>query len=178
MLAPGARGRLARRLLEHVLSAVRDVSDGCGVVISPDPSLRRIVEAAGARLIVQRGLGLNAGLAQARDEAMADGVETLVVLHGDLPDLLADDIAALIAAVPAEMGLALAPDAGGTGTNALAMRPPDAVPFRFGRDSYAAHRREAERGGVPVVVVTRPGLAFDLDTPADLASWIARGTAA
>jgi len=29
--------------------------------------------------------GLNAGLDQARSEALADGVEELVVLHGDLP---------------------------------------------------------------------------------------------
>ena len=37
-------------------------------------------------------MGLNAGLDQAREVAMADGIERLVVLHGDLPNLAVDDV--------------------------------------------------------------------------------------
>ncbi|MGZ6256663.1 MAG: 2-phospho-L-lactate guanylyltransferase, partial [Candidatus Limnocylindria bacterium] len=66
----------------------------------------------------------------------------------------------------------------GTGTNALALRPPDAIGFRFGGESHAAHTEAAEAAGVPLVEVHRPGLAFDLDTPADLARWIELGDAA
>ena len=62
------------------------------VVISPAAELEPIVAEAGARLAVQRGMGLNAGLDQAREAAEADGVERLVVLHGDLPNLAADDV--------------------------------------------------------------------------------------
>ena len=171
------REALARRLLERVL---RVAHKACGdvVVITPSEALETLVSASGARLVVQRGMGLNAGLEQARREAIADDVDSLLVLHGDLPNLGVDDIAALLGAVPQPTGVAIAPDRTGTGTNALALRPPDAIGFRFGVGSFAAHRAEAEAAGVPLVEVERPGLAFDLDTPEDLARWIERGDAA
>jgi 2-phospho-L-lactate guanylyltransferase len=154
--------------------------EACGdvVAISPSGALEPLAVAAGARLVVQRGLGLNDGLEQARQEAIADGVTTLVILHGDLPNLQADDVAALVDALLQAGGVAIAPDRAGAGTNALALRPPDAIPFRFGIGSFAAHVAEAEATGTPLVEVHRPGLAFDLDTPADLARWLELGDAA
>jgi 2-phospho-L-lactate guanylyltransferase len=177
VLDDAEREALARRLLERVLR-VAHVACGDVVVITPSEALEPLVSAAGARLVVQRGMGLNAGLEQARRDALLDGVDSLLVLHGDLPNLGMDDIAALVAAVPQPAGVAIAPDRTGSGTNALALRPPDAIGFRFGVGSYAAHRAEAEAAGVPLVEVRRPGLAFDLDTPDDLARWIERGDAA
>ena len=66
----------------------------------------------------------------------------------------------------------------GIGTNGLALRPPDAIAFRFGIGSFAAHQAEAVAAGVPLIEVHRRGLAFDLDTPADLVRWIELGDAA
>jgi 2-phospho-L-lactate guanylyltransferase len=177
VLDDGEREALARRLLEQVLRVAREA---CGdvVVITPSEALEPLVTAAGARLVVQRGMGLNAGLDQARGEAIGDGVTTLVVLHGDLPNLLADDVAALLEALPEAGGVAIAPDRAGIGTNALALRPPGAIPFRFGAGSFAAHVEEANAASIQLVEVHRPGLAFDLDTPADLARWIELGDAA
>ena len=80
--------------------------------------------------------------------------------------------------MPQPSGVAIAPDRAGHGTNGLALRPLDAIAFRFGVESHAAHLAEAEAAGVPLVEVHRPGLAFDLDTPADLARWIELGDAA
>jgi 2-phospho-L-lactate guanylyltransferase len=177
VLDDGEREALARRLLEQVLAVAHEA---CGdvVVITPSEALEPLVATAGARLVVQRGLGLNAGLEQARLEAIADGVTTLLILHGDLPNLGADDIAALLEAVPLDRGVAIAPDRAGTGTNGLALRPPDAISFRFGVGSHAAHSAAADEAGVALAEVHRPGLAFDLDTPADLARWIELGDAA
>jgi 2-phospho-L-lactate guanylyltransferase len=177
VLDDGEREALARRLLEQVL---RVAHEACGdvVVITPSEALSPLVAAAGARLAVQHGLGLNAGLEQAREEAIADRIATLLVLHGDLPNLGADDVAALLDALPDTGGVAIAPDRAGTGTNGLALRPPDAIGFRFGAESFEAHALEAQQAGVPLVEVHRPGIAFDLDTPADLARWIELGDAA
>lgn len=177
VLDDGEREALARRLLDRVL---RVANEACGdvVVITPSEALSPLVAAAGARLVVQHGLGLNAGLEQAREEALADRIDTLLVLHGDLPNLGADDVAALLDALPGTGGVAVAPDRAGTGTNGLALRPPNAIGFRFGAGSFAAHAEEARRAGVPLAEVHRPGLAFDLDTPADLARWIELGDAA
>jgi 2-phospho-L-lactate guanylyltransferase len=177
VLDDAEREALARRLLERVLSVAREACADV-VVITPSAALERLVAAAGARLAVQHGMGLNAGLEQARREALADGVDTLLVLHGDLPNLQADDVTALLEAVPQPIGVTIAPDRAGRGTNGLALRPPDAIAFRFGIGSLAAHRAAAMAAGVALVEVQRPGLAFDLDTPADLARWIELGDAA
>jgi 2-phospho-L-lactate guanylyltransferase len=178
VLDAAEREALARTLLSRVLAVVHQASDDV-VVISPSEALRQIVEQAGARLSVQRGLGLNAGLEQARAEAVADGVPVLLVLHGDLPNLSTEDVRALRDALPAERGgVAIAPDRVGTGTNGLAQSPVDAIPFGFGVASFNRHRQAAAQAGLPLVVVERPGLAFDLDTPADLARWLELGDAA
>lgn len=178
-LDPEERVMLASQLLQRVLRVAGEI---CGdvVVISPSRPLAEIVEASGARLAVQRGMGLNEGLDQARSDAVLDGIETLVVLHGDLPNLRADDIEILIGSLPPDggPGVAIAPDRAGTGTNALALRPPGVIGFRFGAGSFAAHAAEIERAGVPAVAVDRSGLAFDLDTPEDLARWLELGDAA
>ena len=168
---------LARTLLVRVLDVARQAGDDV-VVISPASELAPIVTEAGARLAVQRGMGLNAGLDEAREAAEADGVDRLVVLHGDLPNLATDDVQALVVAAAGEPSVAIAPDRLGTGTNGLALRPLDVIGFRFGAGSFAAHRAEAQQAGVEAAIVARPGLAFDLDTPEDLARWLELGSAA
>ena len=170
---------LASQLLQRVLGVVRSVTADV-VVITPSRALAEIVEPTGARLIVQRGMGLNEGLEQARFDALVDDVDTLVVLHGDLPNVRPDDVETLINALPAgeEPAVAIAPDRAGTGTNGLVLRPPGVIRFRFGSGSFARHLEEVDRAGVPLVAVNRAGLAFDLDTPADLARWLELGDAA
>jgi 2-phospho-L-lactate guanylyltransferase len=177
VLDPAAREQLARALLVRVLKVAREACDDV-VVISPSVALRALVLEAGARLSAQRGMGLNAGLEQARSEAVIEGIEALVVLHGDLPNLAVADVMALADAVPLPAGVVIAPDRAGTGTNGLVQRPAAAIPFRFGAGSCAAHLDAATAVGLPVTLVQRPGLAFDLDTPEDLARWLELGDVA
>ena len=177
VLDAGERVALAGRLLAGVLRAAREAVEDV-VVISPALALEPLVAEAGARLVVQRGMGLNQGLDQAREAAIRDDIELLGILHGDLPNLGADDVVALLAAAEQSRAVAIAPDRAGTGTNGLALRPPDIIGFRFGPGSLAAHREEALAAGTEPVVVERDGLAFDLDTPQDLARWLELGSAA
>ncbi len=168
---------LARTLLVQVLSVARQAAEDV-VVISPSAELEQIVAEAGARLEVQRGMGLNAGLDQAREAATAGGVQRLAVLHGDLPNLAPEDVSALLDAAAEQPAVAIAPDRLGTGTNGLALSPPGIIGFRFGIGSFAAHHAEALAAGVEPFILDRPGLAFDLDTPEDLARWLELGSAA
>src|SRR4029450_3727283 len=88
----------------------------------------------------------------------------VAVVSADLPFLRAEEVEELLAATP-ERGLAIGRALGG-GKNAVSMGPPGLVPTRFGEPGSAAVHAAL---GVPAVVVDLPGLAFDVDTPADLA---------
>jgi 2-phospho-L-lactate/phosphoenolpyruvate guanylyltransferase len=178
-LSPDERMFLASQLLQRVLKVAREVSDDV-VVITPSRALREIVEPSGSRLVVQRGMGLNEGLEQARFDAVVEEAGTLAILHGDLPNLRAGDVEVLVGALPSDgtPGVAIAPDRAGTGTNGLVLRPPGLIPFRFGTGSFARHVAEVQAAGVPLVAVNRAGLAFDLDTPEDLTRWLELGDAA
>ena len=54
------------------------------------------------------------------------------------------------------------------GSNAVLCAPPGAVPLRFGDDSYFPHLAAARRAGIEPTVVRLPGIALDIDHPADL----------
>ena len=50
--------------------------------------------------------------------------------------------------------------------------PPDAVPLRFGDNSFFPHLDAARRCGIEPVVVRQPGIGMDIDHPADLAAFL------
>ena len=62
------------------------------------------------------------------------------------------------------------------GSNAILMSPPDAVPLRFGDDSFFPHLAAAEACGIKPTVLHLPGIAFDIDNPVDLAHFSRLGS--
>jgi 2-phospho-L-lactate guanylyltransferase (CobY/MobA/RfbA family) len=63
------------------------------------------------------------------------------------------------------------------GTNAVALMPMDAIPIRFGKQSFFHHLEAAlERGVTPRILRLR-GIGLDIDRPEDLAEFLARGSA-
>lgn len=177
------RGRLALALAERTLRALREADAlDCVVVVSPDANALAWAEAQGAVALRQtisqspaRG-ALNAGLALARDWAVEQGADGLLIALGDLPLLTSAEVRRFIAMTRLhERVIALAPDRAGEGTNLLLARPASIAPLAYGRGSFARHRRLARRQGVPVLEYDAPGAAFDVDTPADLDELIARG---
>jgi len=166
---------LARAMLEDVLAALGQVPGLDAVaVVTPDPDVAEAAERCGARALLGDDPGLDASLARAARElgpACADG---LLVVLGDVAGARAAELARLLdalAAGPAPRA-ALAPSLDG-GTAALARRPPDAFPSRFGPDSARRHREAAAAAGVPLVELALPSLALDLDDEADLRAFLA-----
>jgi 2-phospho-L-lactate guanylyltransferase len=162
---------LAERLLARTVAAALAVGTlGDVLVISPDREVLRRAAEHGARTLRQRTQGLNAGLAEAREDAVAGGAEAILVLPIDLALVTADAVAEVLEPIARAAGarsVVLVTDRHGTGTNALALRPPGVIEFAFGPDSRLAHRRAAEAAGADYLELGGP-LAFDLDTPADL----------
>jgi 2-phospho-L-lactate/phosphoenolpyruvate guanylyltransferase len=88
-------------------------------------------------------------------------------LPADLPQITAAEIDALVRAGRSG-GFSIAPDAAGTGTNALCLVSTQPFEFQFGPDSQRLHLQEAQRLGLTPQIVRLPGLALDIDSPADL----------
>jgi 2-phospho-L-lactate guanylyltransferase len=120
----------------------------------------------------QRPDGLNPALRQAQQVADSAHATGLLIVPADLPTLAREDVDAILAAA-ISAPVAIAPDRAGQGTNALLLRPVLAIDPSFGLDSFARHRLLAEEAGLTAAVVQRPGLALDLDTPADVVRLLA-----
>jgi coenzyme F420-0:L-glutamate ligase/coenzyme F420-1:gamma-L-glutamate ligase len=90
------------------------------------------------------------------------------VIHADIPTLVEEEVAALVAA-GAESAVVIAESVDG-GTNALLLSPPDAIGFHFGPNSAAAHAAAARAARLSVAKLTLPFLSRDLDTPDDLSA--------
>jgi 2-phospho-L-lactate guanylyltransferase len=139
------------------------------IVITPDDTVRALALAAGARPIRQRSRGLNAGLREARVEAIASGATAVLVLPIDLPRVTPAALSAIIATLGDDLGplVGIVPDQQRRGTNALLVAPPDVIDFQFGGDSRSAHVAAAAAAGARVVELDGP-LRQDLDTADDL----------
>jgi 2-phospho-L-lactate guanylyltransferase len=174
------RHDLVEGLLERtvVTALAVDLLDDV-LVISPDRAVLARAAGFGARTLRQRTRGLNAGITEARADVVAGGAHAIVILPIDLPFLTAQAVEAVLE--PLIQGQAdhspdadnpnprvvLVTDRHGTGTNALALRPPNAIEFHFGPGSRRAHRAAAEAAGATYVELGGR-LTVDLDTPDDL----------
>jgi len=159
------RAQLARDLFGHVLAtAVRFAGLRAAIVISRAPEILDLAKTSGALgLLETSSPHLNAALAQAAEFARANASSKLLIVASDLPFLCEADLAAMT-----EHDCAVAPDRHRRGTNAL-LWPTDPLPgFHFGESSFERHRATAIAAGFAPQIISRPGLAHDVDVPADL----------
>lgn len=174
-LGRGPAEALALAMLGDVLAALRAVPAlDVVAVVTPDRDVAEAAARAGARALLGDDPGLDASLARAARELAPAAAGGLLVVLGDVAGARAEDLARLLdalAAGPAPRA-ALAPSVDG-GTAALARRPPDAFPSRFGPDSARRHREAAAAAGVPLIELALPSLALDLDDEADLRAFLA-----
>lgn len=157
------RAALMRELLDHVLRVAAEAAVGPVTVVSGEP-----LALEGVQWFDDRGLAWNDALAAAMTEVVTERIA--LVLAADLPLVTAKEIHTLVAATPAR-GIAIGRARDG-GTNAVSMRPPGAYETCFGTaDSAASHERLTWMAGGSAHTFDLPGLAFDIDTPEDLAAW-------
>lgn len=162
------RAALSRELLRRLLRSARDAAIFAGVlVVSRDAEVRACAAELGAQPLVEVTADLNAALEQARQVAIVEGAESIMVLPADLPLVSGDELQAVAAAASAAHGIVIVPSSTG-GTNALLVHPAAALPFAYGAESCSRHCRMAAERGLEVVVLPSPALAFDVDLPADL----------
>ena len=95
------------------------------------------------------------------------GADSTLVIPADIPLIQAWELEEILKHAPAE-GSVLVPAGDGRGTNAAFRRPANLFPLRFGNDSFKPHHAAAQATGKACVVLQLPGIAVDVDNPADL----------
>jgi len=175
-LGAGERRVLQAAMLADLLRALAAVAAvERTLVVTADPDAAALAWAGGAEALPDHDppRGMNAAVRLGTRALVGAGAGAALILVADLPLARAADLDALLDAAPLGRGVALAPSRDGTGTNALLVRPPEALAPRLGPGSLARHLAGASRRALPVAALERPGLALDVDTPEDLAAYLA-----
>lgn len=143
------------------------------LVVTSDERAGRRLAAVGAVVVADEpGGGLNPALAHGVEFALRFAPDLPVAtLSADLPALRPDELARVLAAVPAT-GRAFLADSPGTGTTLLACRPGTALQPAFGPGSRDRH---AQGGAVELSLDDVPSVRRDVDTAADLDEALALG---
>lgn len=170
LLSAEERHLLCETMLEDVLAVVA----ACplferALVITSDVEAAAIAWQYGVEVIheaqqIRHSRSVEAAAAYCREI----GAEAMLTVPLDVPRMTTNDLQRIVEHGPIPRGVVLAPSRNALGTNGLFARPPEAIPFRFGHDSFRAHREEAEARDLPCVVCELPNLGLDIDEIDDL----------
>jgi 2-phospho-L-lactate guanylyltransferase len=165
-LDPERRAALVESMAADVLRALADVRSLAAVlVVTREP---RIAALADEVVPDPDEAGHSAAALLGIEAAVAAGARRVLLVPGDCPLIDATEVEALLDF--AGQGVTIVPDRHGTGTNALVLDPPHVMEPAFGPGSFARHATLARAAGAAVCVRHVPSLAFDVDTPADVAA--------
>lgn len=173
-LSQAVRHDLALAMLEDVLAALAGARGLVGIqVVTIDPNVATIAARYGAQISdADANAGHTAAVMGAARRLAADGA-AMLTLPGDVPLVTAAEIEQLIAAQRGGNRFVIAPARDERGSNAILATPADAVTLRFGDDSYFPHLDAARAAGIEPTILRLPGIGLDIDTPEDLAAFLA-----
>jgi 2-phospho-L-lactate/phosphoenolpyruvate guanylyltransferase len=170
-LGTKSRRALARRNARLAVSAA--FAGDRVLVVAGSEEVAEIARSWGAEVLLEpREEGQNTAAERGIKRAQEAGAAAVLVLASDLPLVTEHSVRELvdIAARHRPPVVVAVPAIGRGGTNALYVRPPDAIGLHFGDDSLAKFQEDAESRGVEFVVHHSDAMALDLDEPSDLAS--------
>ncbi|HVC55258.1 MAG TPA: 2-phospho-L-lactate guanylyltransferase [Stellaceae bacterium] len=177
------RRALALAMLEDVLAALAAVRGLAGrLLVTTDAAATQLALRYGAQCTTESAGDGHTGAVMAAARRLArDGAAGMLTVPGDVPLVTAAEVEQLLAAhrqsyrqgAPA---FTIAPSHDEQGSNAILMSPPDAVPLRFGDDSFFPHLAAARACGIAPTVLHLPGIALDIDNPVDLAHFAHLGS--
>jgi 2-phospho-L-lactate/phosphoenolpyruvate guanylyltransferase len=173
-LSSDERRLLATTMLEDVLEAVSMARELAGVlVVTVDPVATSLASRYGARIVTEGALEGHTGAVTAAARLLVrESRAGMMTMPGDIPRLSPAEIAATLAAHRAAPAFTIVPAHDDLGSNTIICSPPDAVPLRFGEDSFYPHLDAARAKGIEPLVVRHPGIGMDIDNPFDLVTFL------
>ena len=169
-----SRTALAQAMLHDVLTTLynwparREKNSPAVAVVTSDPYAVKLAAEYDFEVIPDpENPGETGAIELATRICVERGANSTLVIPADIPLIQAGELDEILQHAPAE-GSVLVPAADGRGTNAALRRPANLFPLRFGNDSFKPHHAAAQATGKPCVVLHLPGIAVDVDNPADL----------
>jgi 2-phospho-L-lactate/phosphoenolpyruvate guanylyltransferase len=173
-LSKKLRRGLALAMLEDVLETLTACRALAGIiVVTPDWAVWGRAAAYGAEFMTDGARdGQTGAVAAAARHLARDRKGAMLTIPGDVPLVTPDEVAQIIAAHDRTPDFIIVPAHDERGSNAILCAPPDAVPLKFGDDSFLPHLEAARRAGLEPKILRLPGLGLDIDNPADLAAFL------
>jgi 2-phospho-L-lactate guanylyltransferase len=173
-LTPEQRQTLAATMVEDVLDALAAARQLAGIlVVTVDPEAAALARRYGARVVTDGARDGHTGAVTATGRLLAgEGRSGMMTVPGDIPRISAAEVSSALAAHRPAPAFTIVPAHDDRGSNAILCSPPDAVPLRFGDDSFFPHLDAARRCGIAPTIVRQPGIAMDIDHPADLLAFL------
>jgi 2-phospho-L-lactate guanylyltransferase len=174
LLTPGQREILAAAMLEDVLSALAGATQLAGIMVNTvDPRAAALAERYGARVVTEGARDGHTGAVNGMARVLAAaGDGALLTVPGDIPRVTAQEIDAVVASCRAAPSFTIVPAHDELGSNTIVCSPPDAVPLRFGDNSFYPHLDAARARGIEPLIVRQPGIGMDIDHPIDLLAFL------
>jgi 2-phospho-L-lactate/phosphoenolpyruvate guanylyltransferase len=170
-LDPETRAGLARAMLRDVLAVLARARAARRVVVFT--AAAEVIETAkpfGFDIVLEKSVdGHSAAVNQMVDELSVTSARILSIA-ADLPRLTSSEIDFALNA--ASEPVTFIPSRDWTGTNGVLFIPPARIAMEYGEGSFRRHLSKARAAGIRSDVMDLPGIAFDIDTPADLRAFL------
>jgi 2-phospho-L-lactate guanylyltransferase len=168
VLPQSDRTELAQTMLKDVLEAVSEALADDVALVTSDQFAIELANLFQFEVIRDySNISETAAIEMATQVCESRGIQTTLVLPGDIPLIEATEVKAIYESAP-ELGCVLVPSRDKRGSNAVLRRPASLFPLCFGNDSFIPHLTSAIATNSPCVVLSLPGIALDIDTPEDL----------
>ena len=174
-LGVSERRSLSLAMFSDVLETLQRVDAVDGIaVLSRDARVLDRATRHGVRTLTETETGLNAALEEAAQTLGSEGCKTMLIVPADVPLATPKELGKILQARDDGYAVTIVVDRGGSGTNALACSPPQAIRPCFGRHSLKKHLHAAQRAGLTATVLSLTGVGLDIDVPDDLISLVSR----
>jgi 2-phospho-L-lactate guanylyltransferase len=169
------RSELALAMLEDVLAALAQARGLTGImVVTIDKTAQRLARRYGATISTHACRDGHTAAVMGAARSLARRGEAMLTIPGDVPLATAAEIERVIDTHQSGSRFVIVPARDELGSNAILAAPADAVLLRFGENSFFPHLDAARRCGIAPVVLSLPGIGLDIDTPNDLAAFLAQ----
>jgi 2-phospho-L-lactate guanylyltransferase len=157
-------------MLEDVLSTLAATREFAGIlVVTADPMAATIARRFGAEVSSDGAHDGHTGAVRTAAALLNSRNMGMLTVPGDIPLVTPADIRHLINAQGGRPSFTIVPARDEQGSNAILSCPADAVPLRFGENSFFPHLAAARAQGIEPRILRLPRIELDIDTSEDLA---------